>query len=119
MASVEKYFGKYWFSVKGFVYFKDNGPTTSFYLNARRYFNDKDYFQITIGTGTAPDETFDLQSNLMRLNAHSIRLAYNVSVSSRLVMRLNAGYSIEEYEDALWRNRFEGGINLIYAIKMK
>jgi YaiO family outer membrane protein len=119
MASVEKYFGKYWFSVKGFVYFKDNGPTTSFYLNARRYFKDKDYFQITIGTGTAPDETFDLQSNLMRLNAHSIRLAYNVSVSSRLVMRLNAGYSIEEYEDALWRNRFEGGINLIYAIKMK
>lgn len=119
MASVEKYFHKYWFSVKGFVYFKDNGPTTSFYFNARRYFNDKNYLQLTIGTGTAPDEPFDLQTNIMRLHAHSIRLAYNQSLSSRLVMRLNAGYSREEYVNALWRNRFEGGVNFTYAIKMK
>lgn len=119
MASVEKYFGKYWFSLKGFVYFKDNGPTTSFYFNARRYFNDKNYLQLTIGTGTAPDEPFDLQTNIMRLHAHSIRLAYNQSLTSRLVMRLNAGYSREEYEDGIWRDRFEGGVNFIYAIKMK
>ena len=118
-ASVEKYLGKYWFSVKGFVYFKDEGPTTSIYLNARRYFNDKDYFQITLGTGTAPDEPFDIQSSLMRLKANSIRLAYNVSVSPRLVMRLNAGYSREEYAASAWRNRFEGGVNFIYALKMK
>ncbi len=118
-ASVEKYLGKFWFSVKGFVYFKDEGLTTSFYLNARRYFNDKDYFQITLGTGTAPDEPFDIQSSLMRLKANSIRLAYNVSISSRLVMRLNAGYSREEYAMAAWRNRFEGGVNFIYALKMK
>src|SRR5665811_156122 len=93
LASVEKYLGKYWLSVKGLVYFKDAGPTTSFYINARRYFNDKDYFQITIGTGTAPDEPFDIQTNLTRLSANSIRLACNVSVLPKLVMRLNAGYS--------------------------
>lgn len=119
MASLEKYSGKYWFSLKGFVYFKDNGPTTSFYINARRYFKDKNYLQLTLGTGTAPDEPFDLQTNIMRFHAHSIRLAYNHYLSSRLVMRLNVGYSREEYEDAVWRNRFEGGINFIYAIKMK
>jgi YaiO family outer membrane protein len=119
MASVEKYMGKYWFSVKGFVFFKDNGPTTSFYLNARRYFNDRNYLQLTLGTGTAPDEPFDLQTSIMRLKANSIRLAYNFSVSSRLMMRLDAGYSREEYEDAVWHDRLEGGINLIYAIKMK
>jgi YaiO family outer membrane protein len=119
LASVEKYLGKYWFSVKGLVYFKDEGPTTSFYINARRYFNDKDYFQITVGTGTAPDEPFDIQTNLTRLSANSVRLACNVSVSHKLVMRLNAGYSREEYAEALRRNRFEGGVNFIYAIKMK
>jgi YaiO family outer membrane protein len=119
LASVEKYLGKYWISVKGLVYFKDAGPTTSFYINARRYFNDKDYFQITIGTGTAPDEPFDIQTNLTRLSANSIRLAWNVSVTRKLVMRLNAGYSREEYAEALRRNRFEGGVNFIYAIKMK
>ncbi len=119
MMSVEKYLGKYWVSLKGFVYFKDNGPTTSVYLNARRYFTDKNYLQLTLGTGTAPDEPFDLQTNIMRFHANSIRLAYNVSLSSRLIMRLNAGYSREEYEDKIWRNRFEGGVNLTYAIKMK
>ena len=119
LASVEKYLGKYWFSFKTYVYFKDNGPTTSFYLNARRYLKGQNYLQLTLGTGTAPDEPFDLQTSIMRLRAHSIRLAYNVSVSSRLMVRLNAGYSREKYEDALWRNRFEGGINLTYAIKMK
>jgi YaiO family outer membrane protein len=119
LASVEKYLGKYWLSVKGLVYFKDAGPTTSFYINARRYFNDKDYFQLTVGTGTAPDEPFDIQTNLTRLSANSIRLALNVSVSHKLVMRLNAGYSREEYAAALRRNRFEGGVNFIYAIKMK
>jgi hypothetical protein len=34
-------------------------------------------------------------------------------------MRLNAGYSREEYAEEIWRDRFEGGVNFIYAIKMK
>jgi len=119
VASAEKYIGKFWFSLKGFLYFKDEGAVTSFNLNLRRYFTDRDYLQLTLGTGTAPDEPFDIQSSLMRLKANSLRLAYNVSVSPKLVMRLNAGYSREEYSGATWRNRFEGGVNFIYAIKMK
>jgi YaiO family outer membrane protein len=118
-ASVEKYITKYWLSLKGYVYFKDNGPTTSFYLNVRRYFNDKDYLQLTLGTGTAPDEPFDIQEHLMRLSANSLRLAYNKNISAKLTMRLNAGYSREEYQEDIWRNRFEGGINFTYALKMK
>jgi len=119
LASVEKYVGKYWLSLKGFLYFKDEGPTTSLYMNARRYFNDTDYLQITLGTGTAPDEPFDIQADLMRLSANSIRLAYNVSITSRLMMRIGAGYSREEYEENILRDRFEGGVNLTYAIRMK
>jgi YaiO family outer membrane protein len=118
-ASVEKYLGKYWLSLKGFVYFKDNGPRTSLFLNARRYFNDNDYFQVTLGTGAAPDEPFDIKANLTRLNANTIRLAYNLSVTHKLMMRIGTGYSREEYQETIWRNRFEGDVNLIYAIKMK
>jgi len=117
--SVENYLGRYWLSAKCFIYFKDDGPTTSFYLNARRYFNDVDYLQITLGTGTAPDEPFDVQTDIMRLSAHSIRLLYNVMLTSRLTLRAGAGYSREEYEEATWRNRYEGNIGFIYAIKMK
>ncbi|NMC38320.1 MAG: YaiO family outer membrane beta-barrel protein [Bacteroidales bacterium] len=119
LVSVEKYIKKYWFSGKCYVYFKDNGPTTSFYLNARRYSNDTDYLQLTLGTGTAPDEPFDIQSDLMRLSANSIRLAYNFSLTNKLVVRVGAGYSREEYEESMYRDRFEGNINMIYAIKMK
>ncbi len=41
LASVEKYIGRYWMSLRAYLYFKDNGVTTSGYLNIRRYFNDK------------------------------------------------------------------------------
>jgi len=117
--SVEKYLGKFWLSLKGYVYFKEIGPRTSILLNARRYFYDKDYVQITLGTGAAPDEPFDIQTNLMRLYANTVRVAYNMSVTHKLMMRIGAGYSREEYIETVWRNRFEGNINFIYAIKMK
>jgi YaiO family outer membrane protein len=119
VASVEKYLGKYWLSLKGFVCFKDIGTRASIVLNARRYFNDKDYLQITLGTGAAPDEPFDIQTNLMRLYANTVRLACNLPVTHKLIMRIGAGYSREEYRETIWRNRFEGNVNFIYAIKMK
>lgn len=119
LASVEKYLGRYWLSLKGYLYFKDNGLRTSGYFNVRRYFNDVNFFQLTLGAGTAPDEPFDIQTDLMRLNAYSIRMAYNVSLTPKLMMRVGTGYSYEEFQENLWRNRFEGNINFIYAIKMK
>lgn len=119
LVSVEKYLSKFWISGKVFVYFKDNGPTTSFYLNVRRYFNDINYLQLTLGTGTAPDEPFDIQSNIMRLSANSVRIAYYGRVTKRLFIRIGTGYSKEEYEESIRRDRFEGNLNFIYAIKMK
>ncbi|MCX6259360.1 MAG: YaiO family outer membrane beta-barrel protein [Bacteroidia bacterium] len=122
LASVEKYLGKYWLSGKCYIYFKDDGPRTSFYLNARRYFNDFDYLQLTLGTGTAPDEPYGIREDINRLSANSVRLAYNFNVKGRFSVRLGAGYSREEYdatEGPARRERFEGNINLIYALKMK
>ena len=122
LASVEKYLGKYWLSGKCYVYFKDDGPRTSFYLNARRYFNDFNYLQLTLGTGTAPDEPYGIREDINRLSANSVRLAYNFNVKGRFSVRLGAGYSREEYdatEGPAKRDRFEGNVNLIYALKMK
>jgi YaiO family outer membrane protein len=122
LGSVEKYMGKFWLSGKCYVYFKDDGPRASFYLNVRRYFNDFDYLQLTLGTGTAPDEPFDIREDINRLSANSIRLAYNFNVKGRFAVRLGAGYSREEYDasgGSAMRDRFEGSVNLIYALKMK
>lgn len=119
VVSVEKSVGKYWLSLRTFLYFKDNGLTTSYYFTARRYLKDLNFLQLTLGAGTAPDEPYDIQTDLMRLSAYSARVAYNVYLTPRLMMRIGAGYSYEEYAENSWRNRYEGNLNFVYAIKMK
>jgi YaiO family outer membrane protein len=117
--SIEKYFKSLWFSPRIYFYFKDIGITTSLYLNARKYFNDINYFQLTAGFGTAPDEPFDIETDLGRLSAKTVRLAYYTSVTNNLFMRAGLGYSREEYAESLQRNRFDGSINLIYVLNKR
>ena len=119
MLSVEKYINRFWFSLKGYLYFKEEGTRPALYFNGRRYFNETDYLQLTLGTGTAPDEPIDVQTDIERFSANSIRLAYYGFVTKKLAIRIGAGYSNEEFAEGEWRNRFEGHINFIYAIKMK
>lgn len=112
-ASVEKYTGNYWFSGRGYFHFKEIGITTSFYLTARRYFNASDYLQLTAGAGTAPDEPFDIMTDLERQRATSIRIAWYKKVNSGWAFRVGCGYSYEKYNETDYRNRFEGSVNLI------
>lgn len=114
--SGEKYAGDFWFSGKLFIYFKDEGPTYSGYLNARYYFKETDYLQLTFSSGTAPDEPFDIRADLMRLSARGIRLAYNHEFKDRFLIRTGIGYSSEEYSESSWRNRFEGNVSLSIPI---
>lgn len=114
--SVEKYLGSYWLSGKVNLYFKENGITTSFYLNIRKYFNDYNYLQFTVGTGTAPDEPYDIQTDVTRLKAQIFRLVYYTFLSERLSFRAGIGYSYEEYQESVYRNRFDGSIGLIYLL---
>lgn len=117
--SIEKYYRTYWFSSKVYFYMKDKGTTTSLYLNARKYFTDTDYLQLTLGTGTAPDEPFEIEISLMRLNAHVIRLTYFKSLNDIFSFRCGAGYSLEKYAASQYRNRFDGNISLIYSLKKR
>ncbi len=114
--SLEKYMGNWWFSGRGYFYFKDIGVTTSVYLNARRYFGTTDYLQLTLGTGTAPDEPFDIITDLERQKATSVRLTYFNQISSYWSIRVGAGYSYEKYNESDYRNRFEGNIGIIRGI---
>lgn len=114
--SVEKYYKSWWFSPRVYFYFKDIGVTTSLYLNARKYFNDINYLQLTAGFGTAPEEPFDIVTDLGRLSAKTIRLVYYTSLTDNLFVRAGLGYSREEYAESLQRNRFDGSINFIYIL---
>lgn len=115
-ASVEKNIGNYWFSARGYFHFKDIGVTTSFFLNARRYFGTTDYLQLTLGTGTAPDEPYDIITDLERQKASSARLTWFDQISPRWSYRIGAGWSYEKLYGIAYRNRFEGNIGVIMGI---
>ena len=114
-ASLEKYLNKYWFCLRGYAHFKDIGVTGSYYFTARRYFNDIDYFQVTLGMGTAPDEPYDIKTDLERLSAYSIRCLYNKQLNNRWRMRAGLGYANEEYFNNKYRNRYDGTLSFIYS----
>jgi len=114
--SVEKYTGSWWFSGRGYFHFKDIGITTSFFGNARRYFGTTDYLQLTLGAGTAPDEPYDIITDLERQQAASVRLTYFNQINSYWSVRLGAGYSYEKYTESDYRSRFEGNVGVIRGI---
>ena len=114
--SLEKYLGDWWFSARSYLYFKDIGVTTSFYLTARKYFGTTDYLQLTVGTGTAPDEPFNIMTDIERQSASSIRLTYFRQISSYWSFKVGAGYSYEKYNETGYRSRFEGNIGVIRGI---
>ena len=106
--SGEKYLGKYWFSLRNYLFFKEYGASASFYLTARRYFEDIfNYLSLTAGYGTAPDEPLLVESDLDRLNAFSLRAELYRQVSERVRLGGMAGYAYEEYLDQEYRHRFD------------
>jgi YaiO family outer membrane protein len=114
--SLEKYLSHYWFSGRTYFHFKDIGVTTSFFLTSRRYFGTTDYLQLTLGTGTAPDEPYDILTDLDRQKASSVRLTWFSQINSRWSVRIGAGYSYEKYSITSYRNRFEGNVGIIRGI---
>jgi YaiO family outer membrane protein len=114
--SLEKYWSNYWFCLRNYMHFKDIGITPSFYFTARRYFNDVDYLQATIGAGAAPDEPFDIKTDLERQNAYSFRMAYLKQIAAKTKLRVGAGYAYEEYAIDTYRNRIDGTLSLIYSL---
>lgn len=106
--SGEKYAGNYWFSVRSYLFFKEYGVSGSYYLSARRYFQDKfNHITFTVGYGTAPDEPLFVVSDLDRLNAISGRIEFSKQLKPRLRLNVMTGYAYEEFDDMEYRHRFD------------
>ncbi|MDZ7738433.1 MAG: YaiO family outer membrane beta-barrel protein [Bacteroidales bacterium] len=117
--SLEKYLGSYWLSAKSHFHLKEAGTTASLFLTARRYSNDTDYIELKAGAGTAPDEPWDLAADLDRQEAYSLKLGMKKKLTGNFAVSCSAGYSREQYNNDLWRNRFETFINIIYSPSAK
>jgi len=113
--SGEKYIGNNWFSLRNYLFFKDYGASASWYLSARRYMADRfNYFFLTIGYGTAPDEPILVLSDLDRLRAVSARSGFSWQLRHNLRWQMVLGYSHEAYSESGLRNRFDlrTGVNI-------
>jgi YaiO family outer membrane protein len=116
--SLEKYAGKFWFSFRNYLFFKEPGVTGSYYLTTRRYFDSRyDFISLTLGYGTAPDEPIDIVTDLERLNAASARFEFSKKVSQGIRLMGMVGYSYEEYFEQEYRNRYDFRLGAYFAIK--
>jgi len=116
--SAEKYTGNYWFSLRNYLFNKDYGVSTSWYLSARRYFDSRfNYINLTLGYGAAPDEPVLVLTDLERLNAISGRIELSKQVSPLLRMVGMLGYAYEEYFDQEYRHRIDLRIGCYFRIK--
>ena len=116
--SGEKYAGNYWFSLRNYLFFKDYGVSTSWYLSARRYFdNEYNHLTFTLGYGTSPDEPILVVSDLDRLSAVSGRITFTKFVSKKVRLITMAGYAWEEYAREEHRHRIDARIGAYIVIK--
>jgi YaiO family outer membrane protein len=116
--SAEKYAGDYWLALRSYLFSKDHGISTSWYLSARRYLANRfNYLTATIGYGTAPDEPLLVVSDLDRLSALSFRAGFSWKVSHNLRWYSLMGYSYEEFTDREYRHRPDFRTGLYIGLK--
>ena len=116
--SEEKYAGNYWFSIRSYLFFKDYGISASYYLSARRYFdNEFNHLTLTLGYGTSPDEPILVVSDLDRLSAMSGRITFTKFVSRKVRLLTMVGYAWEEYARDEHRHRIDARIGAYIFLK--
>jgi YaiO family outer membrane protein len=116
--SLGKYYGEMWFSLRPYIFPHNSGVSSSWYFNARKYFNTSDDFAgIIIGFGLSPDEgVFDPTARDF-LNANSAGFEYSAGVTPDLLIRGSLRFEYEEFMvSSAYRNRWMFNIGLRYYL---
>lgn len=104
-ASVGKYYGNYWTSLRPFVALDEGDTSWSLVLNTRRYFVDADnYVGFLVSYGDAPDERVT-EAELDRLSTLIIEIGGKHPISPSASWQWTLGYQNEELTDGRFRNR--------------
>lgn len=114
--SLEKYAGKYWLTLRPYVFHKPYGWSSAWFLTARRYLGDEEqYLQVMAGTGTSPDEPMLASSDMERLHTAMFRAGGQYRLAGNWMIHLLAGYSREEFADGEKRNRYDLRLGFRYG----
>ena len=94
-ATLGKYVGNYWISLRSYVTPDNDGTSVSGALSARRYFSDSEnYIGLKLSYGVSPDDNrkpIDSEKNLT-LKTRSVKVEYNHIFNKRWIV--SAGFNV-------------------------
>jgi YaiO family outer membrane protein len=102
-ATIGKYFGNYWLSLRSFVTPGNEGTSVSGSVTLRRYFSDpEDYLGLRLGYGISPDDNRNLIDSGEKLNlkSRSVRFEYNHIFYHVWIVKAGAVLGSEERTNA-------------------
>lgn len=98
-ATVGKYLGNYWLSLRSYVTPDSDGTSVSGSLQMRRYYSDPEhYYGVRLSYGISPDDNSNLiiSEERLTLKARSLKLEYN-HIFKRIWI-LNLGFTVGDEE---------------------
>lgn len=114
-ATLGKYLGNYWFSIRTYITPGSNGTSVSGFLSARRYFADaENYIGLKVGYGVSPDDSrnqLGSQANLS-LNKRSAGIEYNHIFNKKWILNTSATWNNEELVPGAYSNYYSFNIGL-------
>lgn len=98
-ATLGKYIGNYWLSLRSFITPGTDGTSVSGLLQMRRYFSDpENYIGLRLGYGVSPDDNRNLidSDQTLTLKTRSVRMEYNHIFKQVWIFNTGAVWGNEE-----------------------
>ena len=115
-ATIGKYYGDYWFSVRPYLVPGKEAWSESISLTVRRYLAGADsYLSLVAGTGISPDEKlYAYDPSIYYLKSNRISLEYQQKIGSRFFLNCGTGFAREEISAGTHRNRYSFDVGVSY-----
>jgi YaiO family outer membrane protein len=115
--SIAKYYSDYWFSLRPYVFPGDDGVSSSWFFNARKYFSTADDFAgLIMGYGFSPDETLSELTGRLYLNTTTLGAEFSRGFGAGYLVRGSLRYENEEYTVNTYRGRWIFSLGLRYYL---
>ncbi len=118
-ATLGKYFGNYWLSLRSYITPGDEETSVSALLVLRRYFSDpENYLGLRLGYGISPDDNRNLIDTGEKLNLKTkhVKIEYNHIIKHRWIIKTGAVLGSEEKTSGGFAGyyTFDAGISLLF-----
>ena len=115
-ATIGKYIGNYWFSLRSYVTPDPEGTSVSGYLTGRRYFSDaENYIGLRVGFGVSPDDNRNpiVSEKVLTVKTRSVRAEFNHIFKQIWILNSGIVLGSEELEPGNFSGYYTFDISLL------